>query len=392
MDPRPPLRGAFGKPFAFQVAAFRLRLAELRATLRWDDVWQAGHDRAFMVAGAAKADLLADLAAAVDRVISEGASLEDFRRDFRRIVADRGWTGWTGQGTKRGEAWRTRVIYRTNAASTYAAGRWAQLREAGYPLLVYRHGGSLEPRIIHLGWDGLILAADHPFWATHAPPNGWGCKCYVLGARSRDGAVRLGGQPGKTLPAGWDRLLPKTGAPAGIDRGWAYAPGASAVDDILALKAKLETLPERLSADLIRAAVGSDRFARWLAAPEGAFPVARLALQDAAALGSAPRVAVLSADTVAKQRDRHPEIGVADYAAIQDIVETATHRIVDGAKLTFLKDDPGADYVLVVKAVVEKGELFVASLYRLSRDAARRDREIGRQLRKGAGDGASPPD
>ena len=67
-----------------------------------------------MVAGATKADLLADLAAAVDRAIVEGTGLEVFKRDFRGIVEKHGWHGWTGEGTAKGEAWRMRTIYRTN--------------------------------------------------------------------------------------------------------------------------------------------------------------------------------------------------------------------------------------------------------------------------------------
>ncbi|MBN2631556.1 MAG: phage head protein, partial [Rhodobacteraceae bacterium] len=106
--------GTFRRPFAEQVAAFRLRLGDLRPTATWMDVWQAEHDRAFMVAGALKADLLADLAGAVQRAIEDGTSLEQFRTDFREIVTRRGWHGWTGEGTKRGEAWRTKVIYKTN--------------------------------------------------------------------------------------------------------------------------------------------------------------------------------------------------------------------------------------------------------------------------------------
>lgn len=244
------LKGAFNRPFRFQVAAFRLRLRELAPTARWDDLWQESHDRAFMVAGAMKADLLADLAAAVDKAISQGTSLEEFRRDFRKIVTDRGWHGWTGEGTKKGEAWRTRVIYRTNMATSYAAGRWAQLREAGYPLIVYHHGNSLEPRPHHLAWDGLILEAGHPFWATHAPPNGWGCSCYVSGARTMDQARRLGGKPGKELEPGWAARDPRTGAPKGIDKGWAYAPGASVAETIAQLAAKAAALPAPLGADL----------------------------------------------------------------------------------------------------------------------------------------------
>lgn len=99
-----PIEAIFRKPFAQQVAAFRLRLGNLVPSSAWDDLAGNAHDRGFMVAGAVKADLLADLAAAVERSITEGTGFEAFKRDFRAIVARRGWTGWTGEDTKGGQA------------------------------------------------------------------------------------------------------------------------------------------------------------------------------------------------------------------------------------------------------------------------------------------------
>ncbi|RUS64880.1 hypothetical protein EGN72_02495 [Pseudorhodobacter sp. E13] len=255
------ITASFRKPFAEQVAAFRLRLGDLTPTAEWDDIQRTQHDRAFMVAGAMKADLLADLGAAVDKAILQGTTLETFRRDFREIVERHGWHGWKGEGTKGGEAWRTKVIYKTNMRTTYAAGRMAQLVAGNFKLWVYRHGGSLDPRIEHLGWDGLILPPDHPFWATHAPPNGWGCSCYIVGARTLAGAVRVGGKPGLVLPETWAAPVPKTGAPAGIDKGWDYAPGAS-VAELLALGAKkLQSLPAGIGSDFGAGMAGTiDRY------------------------------------------------------------------------------------------------------------------------------------
>lgn len=94
----------------------------------------------------------------------------------------------------------------------------------------YRHGGRREPRPQHLSWDGLMLSPDHPFRET--PPTGWGCNCYVVGARTERAAIALGGKPGLALSDDRDRLDPRTGAPAGIDRGWAHAPGASVIETV----------------------------------------------------------------------------------------------------------------------------------------------------------------
>lgn len=219
-------KGVFKRPFAEQVAYFRNKLGKQVPTARWDDLQRGAHDTAFMVAGAAKADLLSDLAAATDRAVTEGKSLDAFRQDFRAIVEQRGWHGWTGEGSKKGTAWRTRIIYQTNANTAYAAGRLAQLREGGFSHWVYRHDDSAaHPRPQHQAWDGLTLAPNDPFWQTHYPPNGWGCGCYVVASRSARGARRLGGNPDKAKPAGWDSTEHKTGAPPGIDPGWDYAPG-----------------------------------------------------------------------------------------------------------------------------------------------------------------------
>ncbi|HRQ57652.1 MAG TPA: phage minor head protein [Azoarcus taiwanensis] len=244
------LAGVINRPFAEQVAFFRRKVN--LPTEYWDDIREAAHDRAFVVAGAMKADLLDDLRQAVDKAVAEGTSLRTFRQDFREIVARRGWTGWTGEGTPEGEAWRTRVIYETNLRTSYAAGRHAQLtdptvREA-LPYWRYVHSGmARDPRPDHLAWSdaGLTLPADHPFWDTHYPPNGWGCRCRVV-------AVREPGPDDSTEPPeGWDVALPSTGAPRGIDPGWAYAPGANAETPLADLVAqKLIRLDAPLGAEM----------------------------------------------------------------------------------------------------------------------------------------------
>lgn len=246
-----PLALLLRRPFDEQVAAFRLRLRNLAPTARWDDISGPMHDRAGMVAGAIKQDLIADILGAVDRSLTEGTGLEVFRRDFRAIVEKHGWHGWTGEGTAKGEAWRTKVIWKTNISTSYAAGRWAQLNAKGFKFLVYRHSHAEHPRLQHLAWDGLILPIDHPFWQSHFPPNGWGCGCSVRGAMSMAMAIRLGGDPSKKLPSDWAMPDPRTGAPKGIDRGWDHAPGATVANTISALAEKAGKWPTSLATNFM---------------------------------------------------------------------------------------------------------------------------------------------
>jgi len=219
----------FGTPFAEQLAFFRAKLN--LPTERWDDIKRAAHDRAFIVAGAGKADLLDDLKRAVDKAIGKGTGLDEFRRDFKQIVFNRGWTGWTGEGTKAGEAWRTRIIYSTNMSTSYAAGRWQQLNHPDLlkarPYWRYHHAdGVMHPRPHHKAWNGITLPHDHPFWKTHFAPNGWMCHCYISAVSAEEYAQAQADGKGQP-PDGWNTLDAKTGAPVGIDKGFDYAPGAN---------------------------------------------------------------------------------------------------------------------------------------------------------------------
>lgn len=251
-----PSKSSFRKPFDEQLAAIQKRTGNQIPTARWDDLRKNAHDRAFAVAGAMKADLLADFARSVESFIQEGESIEKFRQDFDEIVAKHGWD-FTGERN-----WRTRVIYRTNMQTTYSAGRLSQLRDPELqevaPLWMYVHGGSADPRPDHLSWDGLVLPANDPWWDTHYPPNGWGCTCSVV-AVSEETARRQGGRFED----------PPRDVRGSIDDGWDYMPGANVeeelrsnlVDKTIQLPAELASANWVESKDLTE--VNADRFKEW---------------------------------------------------------------------------------------------------------------------------------
>lgn len=206
------LRGTF-QSMAEAEAYFRAKLNW--PTWKWDDLWQGQHAHAFVVAGATRESLLRDLREAVDAAISQGETLEDFRNRFTEIVKRNGWTGYTGSGTARGIAWRTAVIYHTNLRVAYQAGRWETLQQ--FPYLKYRHNTVANPREAHKVWDGLIIARDDPWWFTHYPPNGWGCRCSATGVS----AARLRAEGKNPSPA----PAPSAGDPP---PEWAYHVGLAA--------------------------------------------------------------------------------------------------------------------------------------------------------------------
>jgi len=411
MPSNPTMQAVFALPFAEQVAFFRAKMGNLIPTATWRDIERVAHDHAFMVAGAAKADLLADLAGAVDKAIADGEGLDAFRKRFDAIVQKHGWQGWTGSESEAGRNWRTRVIYRTNLSTSYAAGRRVQL--SAFPLWIYKHSHAEHPRLQHKAWDGLTLPAEHAFWATHYPPNGWGCGCRVVGARDAAGAARLGGNPAFAAPPdGWDVRNAKGQLP-GLDEGWDYAPGASVRcrdahaasagrhcvdgDDFRTLEAKAARLPHRLGSDLLQA-FAQRMFLAWAASPVGAFPLVRLPDEDARTLGAADgvRVGRLSPVTYAKQQHEHGELSAVDYGRTQDVINHYTRKkVVDNKNaqghatgtqsMVYVRTerlDMRGGYVLVVKATKTGDGLFVTSFRKLSRDEALRDEAIRQALRE----------
>lgn len=167
-------------PFAEAIAFFRNKRNV--DTDSWKDLLDIDQKAVFAVAGA-KGDLLNDLRTAVDKAIAEGTTITEFRKDFDRIVAARGWS------YKGDRDWRTNIIYTTNIRTSYAAGRWEQIQatKAKRPYLQWRHGGSLDPRPLHIALDRKVFAVDDPFWdAIGNPPCGYGCRCSVFSLSDRD--------------------------------------------------------------------------------------------------------------------------------------------------------------------------------------------------------------
>ena len=210
-------------PFQEAITAFRDKIG--LPTQAWTDLKEGMHARAFVVAGVTRQDVLTDLQAAVLKAIEKGTTLAEFKKDFEAATLGK-WVPAQDKG------WRARVIYETNIRTAYAAGRWSQLQDlkATHPYWEYRHGDSRIPRPEHLAWDGLVLKADDPWWATHYPPNDWGCTCSVL-ARDQVDMDRLGkagpdeAPPVNLVPKKWGSTGETILTPQGVGPGWGYSTG-----------------------------------------------------------------------------------------------------------------------------------------------------------------------
>ena len=366
-----------------EASAF-LRAKGLAPSFRWADVEPEEHAVAFAVAGVTEADVLGDVRGVVRRALDEGRTIETFRKDLRETLEAKGWWGprevvdpVTGERrvVDLSAPRRVRTIYRANLRSARAAGQWERIERTkeALPWLEYRLGPSEVHRPDHAALEGTILAADDPFWATHFPPNGWGCKCWVRQLSSRQ-AERRGGvsERPEVTTRPWEN--PRTGevrdVPVGVDPGWDRNPGAMRLAAVERLVAdRMEGMAPAAVDAALRDVAGSWRARRMLetGAP-GSVPVAQLPPADAAAIGATGRIVRLGEGTAAKIRKRHPEVGPAILDDIRAGIASAP-LVLDTRRprpaLVYNIGSGGRRFRLAVKAVLEadREELWVATLH-----------------------------
>ncbi|MEM5789966.1 MAG: phage minor head protein [Syntrophobacteraceae bacterium] len=223
---------AEGLPFRDAIEYFRRKLN--LPTLTWTDVWQEMNARSFVVAGTMQAELIQGFREAVEKGIADGTTLAEFRKDFDRIVQKHGWA------YKGGRAWRTSVIFNTNLRVAYQAGHYRQMMDpdvlAARPYWRYSAVMDGRTRPMHAAWNNLVLPYDDPWWKSHYPPNGWGCRCTVVNHsgrevdRLRDRGVKLVEEAPEIRMIDHqvrqsDGTIKTVSVPEGIDPGWAYNVG-----------------------------------------------------------------------------------------------------------------------------------------------------------------------
>lgn len=398
------------------IAALRRRGLNFIPSGHWTEVWQTAHQTGFTVAQSAGFDILKDMHAALARAMAQGLTFEQFRTDLTPLLQRKGWWGraerpdpLTGElrEVQLGSPRRLRTIFDVNLRVSAAQGDWQRQQSVkdARPYLRYTALLDNRTRPLHRRWHGIILPQDHPWWETHYPPNGWRCRCKAMSVSGED-LEQEGWQVSEAPDEGEEPWInPRSGemimVPRGIDPGWAYNPGKAdqAAHAAELMMDKVGDCPPFIGSEALRAAVPltpeSERTAlarrtvarlvhtglsAWLQNPGRPFPLAVLSPGDAAEIGAAAQVARISAETLAKQKARHPELTPQDYALAQEAVEKGKKFRQDARNLAFALDRPGG-VVVIVKATQIGDELYVTSLRRLSGKDAKRNEEVERLRR-----------
>ena len=228
-------------------------------TYHWHDLWRDEHQRAFTVSRLARGDLLEALQASLAKSVAGDLSRRDWIKSTEQLLKNAGWWGTTEVTDPRtGEMLKTRfnharlqLIFDTNVRQAAAAGQWQRMlrNQRTHPFARYVAMDDDRTRPQHRAWHNVTLPLDDPWWSTHRPPNGYRCRCRVIGVTQREydqGEVldRPGAETDRKAPivrapmaktappeALRDWRNPATGAiekiPDGIDPGFDYNPGTT---------------------------------------------------------------------------------------------------------------------------------------------------------------------
>lgn len=177
---QPDLRPAFLRlPFAEAVAFWRDRGGD-PALL--DEVLGAYRLRAAQYTDD-QLDAVSETAIAeITRTLEHGGTLADFKAAVESDTA--------ALGISPAHPGYLENVYRTQVASAYGAGRYAQLSNpdvvAARPYRQYRTAQDSRVRPEHAVMDGVTWRADDPSFAAVYPPCGFQCRCAVVSYSQED--------------------------------------------------------------------------------------------------------------------------------------------------------------------------------------------------------------
>ncbi|UJX42978.1 minor capsid protein [Desulfovibrio sp. JY] len=140
---------------------------------QFDRLSDAAKARAFVVSGLARADMVETVRRSMLEAMENGTPLKEWKATVSQALDAAGFTGE--------RPLRLETIFRTNVQSAYMAGRYAEMLSMAdtFPYWQYSAVNDGRTRPAHRALSGRIYPAEHPFWKTWYPPNGYNCRCSV---------------------------------------------------------------------------------------------------------------------------------------------------------------------------------------------------------------------
>ncbi len=198
--------------------------------------------RAFYVGGLARRAAVQTVYDGLDEALKNGTTLEEFKKRIASVIAQQGWNDF-----------RVENIFRTNMQTAYSVGRYVKMQEVKELRPYWQYYGIMDGkiRITHAALSGLVYPADHEFWDSNYPPNGFLCRCGVR-TLSRRQVEKQKIEIKKDMPKPGPWMDPRSGrvfqvlAP-GADKGFRNNPGKDWMAGLSEAINKQKDLPNPLT-------------------------------------------------------------------------------------------------------------------------------------------------
>lgn len=224
-----------------------------RAKLTWEEakaLAEGAKQRAFYVTGLARQDLVNLVSEGIQAALENGETLPEFKERIIEAIKAQGWHDY-----------RIETIFRTNLQSAYAAGRYKKMQavKASRPFWQYLAVMDKRVRPSHAILHEKVYPADHPFWDTNYPPNGFRCRCAVV-TLSEQQVKAQGLTVEKEMPKADMWTDPKTGMEyfvhfPGADKGFRNNPFKEWAEGSLTADLKDRKPPEGWDYEKVRGGV-----------------------------------------------------------------------------------------------------------------------------------------
>lgn len=210
---------------AFWQQRAKLTDAEARA------LGEEARRRAFYVTGLARHDLVQLVSDGLEEALKNGETLPEFKQRIMAAIQTQGWHDH-----------RVENIFRTNLQTAYAAGRYKKMQavKASRPYWQYLAVMDKRVRPSHAILHEKVYPANHEFWASNYPPNGFRCRCCVRTLSARQ-VEKEGLTVEKEMPQAGVWTDPKTNMEyfvhfPGADKGFRNNPGKDWAESGLNMK------------------------------------------------------------------------------------------------------------------------------------------------------------
>lgn len=152
----------------------------------------AAKTRAFSVSRLTNGAQMSHVFESLKSAIAEGTTFEEFKANLRSSAYREDYNSLSDA--------RLETVFRTNLQSAFMAGRHDQLVASSDVLPYYQYVtvGDSDVRPSHAVLHGLVYPAGHKFWDKWWPPNGFNCRCSVIGLTPED-IQELGIEPDGAL-------------------------------------------------------------------------------------------------------------------------------------------------------------------------------------------------